>query len=252
MTFGYHRDARLLGVGDIFNALTFDLGALENGGDELLLMPDDLRLLNLELLLFLNLLDLHLFGDDLLLHDVGLDLIGFVGLSFLAAALLGKLCLLDIEVALRFGLFREGCGLGDDAFLVGGGFGDCCFAEGDRATDGGVALGFSGGDLGVAFNSGHVGATHVGDVLVLVADFADGEGDDLEAHLAHVVEAHGTHALGYHLWFLDDLLYRELTDDATQMAFHNQADRAFALIRRLGEKLLGGGEDGLTVGADFD
>ena len=36
------------------------------------------------------------------------------------------------------------------------------------------------------------------------------------------------------------------------MAFHDEADEAFALVGRLGEKLLGRGEDGFLVGADFD
>ena len=143
-------------------------------------------------------------------------------------------------------------GLGEDALLVGGGFGDGGFAESDGAADGGVALGFGGGDLGVALDAGDVGAAHVGDVLVLVADLADGEGDDFEAHLAHVVHAGGAHALGDHLGLFDDLLDGELADDAAQMAFHDEADEAFALVGRLGEELLGGGEDGLFVGADFD
>ena len=36
------------------------------------------------------------------------------------------------------------------------------------------------------------------------------------------------------------------------MAFHDEADEAFALVGRLGEELLGRGEDGLFIGADFD
>ena len=36
------------------------------------------------------------------------------------------------------------------------------------------------------------------------------------------------------------------------MAFHHQADQAFALWRRLGQELLGGGEDRFLIGADLD
>ena len=84
-------------------------------------------------------------------------------------------------------------------------------------------------DFGVAANAGYVRPAHVGDVFVLVADLADGEGDDFEAHLRQVVEAGGAHAFGHHFGFLDDLLDGELADDAAQVAFHNQADEAFAL-----------------------
>ena len=81
--FGLHGDAGLLGVGDVLDALTLDLGAFEDGGDELLLVTEDFGLLHLDLLLLLDLLHFHLFGDDLLLHDVGLKLVGLVGLGLL-------------------------------------------------------------------------------------------------------------------------------------------------------------------------
>ncbi len=173
--FGFHGDAGLLGVGDVFDALTLDLGAFEDGGDELLLVTEDFGLLHLDLLLLLDLLDLDLFGDDLLLHDVGLELVGFVGLGLLAACGFGELGLLDVEVALGLGLFGERERFGEDALLVGGGLGDGGFAQSYGAADGGVALGFGGGDLGVALDAGDVGTAHVGDVFVLVADLADGE-----------------------------------------------------------------------------
>ena len=101
-----------------------------------------------------------------------------------------------------------------------------------RALDRGVALGFGGGDVGVALDARDVGPAHVGDVLVLVADFLDGERDDLEAHLVHVVGAGGAHAVADHLRLLHDLFHRELADDAAQVAFHHQPDQAFALLRR--------------------
>ena len=55
------------------------------------------------------------------------------------------------------------------------------------------------------------------------------------------------HAVAHHLRLLDDLLHRELADDAAQVAFHHQADQAFALLGRLGQELLGGGQDRLRI-----
>ena len=60
------------------------------------------------------------------------------------------------------------------------------------------------------------------------------------------------HAVGDHLRLLDDLLDRQLADDAAQVAFHHQPDQAFALLRRLGQELLGGGLDRLRVGLHLD
>ena len=86
--------------------------------------------LHLDLLLFLDLKDLDLFGDDLLLHDAGLELVGLVGLGLLSAALLGELSFPDVEGALSLGLLGERGGFGDDALLVRGGLGNCGFAVG--------------------------------------------------------------------------------------------------------------------------
>ena len=96
-----------MGAGHVFDARRFDLGGLENRGDELALVALDLGLLHLDLGLFFDLLDLDLLGDDLLLHDVGLQLVGLVGLGFLPAGLLGEGGFLDVEIALRFGLLGE-------------------------------------------------------------------------------------------------------------------------------------------------
>ena len=235
-----------------FDALPLDLRLLQNRGDQFFLVPQDLGFLHLHLALFFDLLYLDLLGDHALLHDIGLELVGLVGLGFLPAGRLGKLRLLDVEVALGFGLPSERSGLGDHAILVARSLGDGRFAERVRAADGGIAFRFGRGDLGVAFDAGDVRPTHVGDVFVLVAHLADGEGDDLETHLAHVVGAGGAHALGHHLRLFHNLLNRQLADDAAQVTFHDQADETLALVGRLGEELLGGGKDRLLVGADLD
>ena len=131
-------------------------------------------------------------------------------------------------------------------------FGDRCFARCDGAPDGGIALGFGGGYIGIALDAGNVGLAHVGDVFVLVANFFDGERNYFEAHLVHVVGAGGAHAIADHLGLLHDFFDRELADDAAQVAFHHQADQAFALLIGFGEELLGGGEDRFRVGLHLD
>jgi hypothetical protein len=118
-----------------------------------------------------------------------------------------------------------------------------------RRADGGIALGFGGGDIGVALDARDIRPAHVGDVFVLVADFFDGERNHFQAHLVHVVGAGAAHAVGRPSPALHDLLHRELADDAAQVAFHHQADQAFALLIGLGEKLLGRGQD--RLGSDF-
>ena len=146
---------------------------------------------------------------------------------------------MDGEVALRFGLFALAGRLRDDADLVGFGLGGRGLTHGDGAADGGVAFGLGPGDFSVAANAGDVRPAHVGDVLVLVADLTNGERDHLQAHLRQVVHAGGAHALGDHFRLLDDLLDGELADDAAQVALHDEADQAFALIGGFGEELLG-------------
>ena len=142
---------------------------------------------NLDLLLLFHLLDLHRFGDHLLLHDVGLDVVGFIGLGLLLLGGFQILRFLDFEIARGFGLFGLRQGFGQHAFLIGLGSRDGGGAGCFGALDGGVALGFGGGDIGVALDARDIGTSHVGDVFVLIADFLDGERNHFQAHLAHVV-----------------------------------------------------------------
>ena len=55
-----------------------------------------------------------------------------------------------------------------------------------------------------------------------------------------------------HLGLLDDLLDRELADDAAQVPFHHQPDQPFALVGRLGQELLGRRLDRLRIGLHLD
>ena len=121
-----------------------------------------------------------------------------------------------------------------------------------RTLDGGIAIGFCRGHVGIALDARDVGLAHVGDVFVLVANFFDGERNDFQPHLVHVFGASGAHAVGNHLRLLDDLFDGELADNAAQVAFHHETNQAFALLVGLGEELLGRGEHGLAIGFHFD
>src|SRR2546427_1565107 len=101
--FGYQ--PLTLGAGQRFDALAFDFRRLQHGSDELALAALDFCFLHLYLGFTLHLLHSHGFGDDLLLHDVGLDLVSFVGgrLGFFRHfEVAGSL---EVQVALRLGLF---------------------------------------------------------------------------------------------------------------------------------------------------
>ena len=203
----------------------------------------DFGLLHGDLTGLLHLLDLDLLSDDLLLHHIGLELIGLVGGRLLLLNGFEKVGLFDLEIALRFGLRGLRKCFCEHAFFIGLRLGDSGRAHGFGALDRCVALGFGGGHIGVPLDPRNVGPAHVADVFVFVADFLDRERDDLQSHLAHVVGAGGAHAVADHFRLLDDLFHSELSDDAAQVAFHHQADESLALLGRLGEKLFGGGLD---------
>src|SRR5262249_54584267 len=143
----------------------------------------DFRFLDFDLRFAFDLLDADGFRDNLLLLDVGFDFVGFVGLGLRFFGGLDERSFLDIEVAFGFGLLGQRGSFGSYALLIGLRFGHGGGALGFGALDGDVAVGFSGGHLGVALDASDIGTAHVGDVLVLVFHFLDGEADDFEAHL---------------------------------------------------------------------
>ncbi len=159
---------------------------------------------------------------------------------------------LDFKIALRLRLLGQRQSLSQYALLVRLRSCNCGRTLRFRALDGGIALGFSRGNVGVALDPRHVGPAHVRNVLVLVADFLDGERDHFQSHLAHVVGTSRAHAVGDHLRLFHDLLDRELSNDAAQVAFHHQPDQPFAFVRRLGQELLGGGLNRDRVRLHFD
>ena len=245
--------ALLLGFGQRFNALAFDFGLLQHRGDQFVFAAQDFRFLHLDLAVLSPPVDLHFLGDNLLLHDVGLDLVGLVGLRLLL--------LHEFPGTAAFLISRSRCASAclacESVSASTRSWSACALATADSrdrfgAFDRGVAFGFRRGHVGIALDARDVRAAHVGDVFVLVADFLDGEGNHFQAHLVHVVGAGGAHAIAHHLRLLHDLFHRQLADDAAQMAFHHQADQAFALLRRLGQKLLRGGQDRFRIGLHFD
>ena len=120
------------------------------------------------------------------------------------------------------------------------------------AADGGVALGFGTGNLGIPLDARDVGTAHVGDVLLLGANFLNGEGDDFEAHLGHITGAGGAHPVSHHFGLFDDLFDGELANDPAEMTFHDEADESFTVVTALGEELLGCGDDRFRVALNFD
>ena len=86
--FGFGDPALPFGGGQCFDPLAIDLGLLQDRRDQFLFTAQNFGFLHLHLVLFFHLPDLHGFGHHLLLHDVGLDVVGLVGLRLL---LLGRL-----------------------------------------------------------------------------------------------------------------------------------------------------------------
>src|SRR6266436_5464154 len=250
--FGFGYRALTLGAGQRFDALALDFRLLQHGSDEFLFAARDFRFLHFHLRFALHLLHPHGFFNHLLLHDVGFDFIRFVGrgLRFLGHFQIAGF--LDVQVALRFGLFGKRSGFSRNTLLVGLCFRDRRSSRRFGALDGDVAVGFGSGHFRVSLDARDVGPSHVGDVFIFVAYFLDGEADDFQAHLAHVVCAGGSHAVADHFRLLHDLLHGELADDSTEMAFHHQPNQGLALFRPLGEKLLGSRQDGLFVVLHLD
>jgi hypothetical protein len=89
-----------LGRGQRLNALALDFRGLQHGRDQLALAAQNFRILHLDFVLFLHCRTLASSATHLLLHDVGLDVVGFVGLRLLLLDGFQVLRLLDFEIAL--------------------------------------------------------------------------------------------------------------------------------------------------------
>src|SRR5262249_41094420 len=127
LAFRFKLDALPFRFGQSFNTLALEFGLFENGGGQFALAAQNLRLLYLDLVFLLNLVYGHLFGTHLLLHHVGLNFVRLVGLGLLLFHQLRVFGFLDFKIALRLGLLRKRESFGQDALLIGFGFGDGSF-----------------------------------------------------------------------------------------------------------------------------
>jgi len=82
--FGFHREARLFRGGQNFDPLPIDFGFFQDGRDQFLLVARTISAsCTLICSLFRSAATFTLLGDDLLLGDVGLQLVRLVGRSLL-------------------------------------------------------------------------------------------------------------------------------------------------------------------------
>ena len=224
MTLRFCREPHFFGGCQSLDASALHFGHFQRGSNQFVLAALDFRLRHFDLLFLLHLLDLHLFKDHLLLHDIGLDVVGLVGLRLL---LLGGFEIqrsLHFQIAGGFGLFGLRQCFREHAFLVRLGSGDSGCARSFGALDGGIAFGLGSGDIRIALDARDIRTSHIGDIFVLVPDFLDGERNHFQAHLAHIASAGSAHAIAHHLRLLDNLFHRKLADYSTQMALHHQAN----------------------------
>ena len=179
--------------------------------------------------------DLLLLLDDLHLHFLGLhelagleflQIIREVGLRLLHVH--RRLILRDVGliIALRLGDFR----VGQELRLLPG-------LIRLRGTDDGVAVGLGLGDDGVAFDLGDARFAERVEVALGVADVADGEADDAEAHVAHVAGGHFLDFLGEGVAVLVNFLDRHRAENRAQMAFERLHGDVFDVVNALAQEL---------------
>merc|ERR1712107_34952 len=146
-----------------------------DGGSQLLLLPLDLLLLNLNLLSSLYNLYLDFLIPDSLLDLCSLKLVCKLGLSFSGVDFLVKVSLLKFESsAIVFNLGVSAI------FNVHGSF----FTLGFSNTS--ISIGLSYPNLCISLHCCCLRFSKRGEIVNIVIDILDGEGEDLDAHLAHV------------------------------------------------------------------
>ena len=163
------------GVGQSLDPVTFGIGRLLHVGFQFALFAQDFLLLQLDLLLFVNDTDLHLLGLDQLAGLEFLQIVSQVRLRFLLID--GGLEAGDVGLVIA--LRSRDLGVGEEFRLLSG-------LRGLRRADHGVAVGFGLGDDGVALDLGDARFAEGVEVALAVADVADGETDDAQAHVGHV------------------------------------------------------------------
>ena len=121
-----------------------------------------------------------------------------------------------------------------------------------RGTDLRIAVGLGLGDDGVAFDLGDARFAEGVEVALAVADVADGEADDAEAHVRHVAGGHFLDFLGEGVAVLVNFLDRHRAENRAQMAFERLRGDVADFVGALAQKLLRRRADGNIVALDLD
>ena len=244
---GFGNEALLFSGGQRLNVAAFDFSLFENGGNQFALDALDFSVLHQNRLLMLHLLNLDLFHHHLLLHDVGLDLVGLVGLGLLPLDSFEVLGLLDLQVALGFGLVGEGKGLGKDAFLVSLGCGD---------KPGLWRMAVSRSASAPATSACRLMRAMSGRPMLEMYSFLAGTSSMVKEMTSRPIldisPARGAQPVSHHFGLFDDLFDGELANDAAEVTFHDETDESFTVVIALGEELLGCGSDRFRVALNFD
>ena len=242
---GFGHGPHLLPGGDRLQAVALGLGGALHARLELALAALDLLLLDLDLLGALDDLDLQLLFADVLPGLRLLQGVGEFGLGLARVRLLLVARLLDAEVPLGGG--DAGLRLEPGRFLVAVGLRghDGGVALGLGAADGGVARRLRLADLGVARDFRRALAAQRVEVALVVADVADGEAHDFEAHVGHVGPGHLADALGERFAVLINVLDRHGAEDGALGPFERLQGDLRDLALGLADELLRRRADGL-------
>ena len=107
-------------------------------------------------------------------------------------------------------------------------------------------------DLRIPLDSGRLGLAEWLEVSDVVVDVLDGEGEDLDAHSAHVGGCDLPDEAGELVPVLVDLLHGEGAQDGPQVALQGLQDGRLDLVLLLAEELLGGRVQQLGILHNFD
>ena len=252
LTLSLQENALSLGFRHRLNAPSLGLGRFLDRRLQLKLTALNFGLLHFNLRVLLNLGHFDRLGDHLLLHHVGLNIVGLVSGRLLLFYFGVKGGFFQGQVALRFRLESQRLGLSLDTLLIGGRFGNSSFSRGVRLLNLCVALSQRGGNIGLLANLYDLWAAHVGDVVVLIAYIFNRERDDFQAHLFHIRRDSLKHLRADVFWIFDQFFNRQLAHDTTQVTFHHQADQVLALVLSFTQELLRGSLDALFVRSHLD
>ena len=144
-------------------------------------------------------------------------------------------------IALRLGDF----GVGQEFGLLPG-------LGGLRGTNHGIPVRLGLGDGGVAFDLGDARFAQGVQIALAVANVANGETDDAQAHVGHVAGGDFLDLGSEGVAVLVNILDGHGAENGAQMAFERLRGDAFDFVDGLAQDLLGSGGDGDVVALDLD